>query len=140
MSGNDLKVFNNQPAPAPVCGQSGQRRKFANEMIRSSDIFAISSTAADLREPEAFLSQGNSDCIEMPKYRQQRAKSKKGKVAKTLVKLGTLGQFLTEEVWKYKIRGKIWQKLLNQKRHFLELSVVALWIVLLVLNKLIKPT
>ena len=65
MSGNDLKVFNNQPAPAPVCGQSGQRRKFANEMIRSSDIFAISSTA-DLREPEAFLRQGNSDCIEMP--------------------------------------------------------------------------
>ena len=86
MSGNDLKVFNNQPAPAPVCGQSGQRRKFANEMIRSSDIFAISSTAADFQEQEAFLSQGESDCIKMPKYRQQRAKSKKGKVAKTLVK------------------------------------------------------
>ena len=89
MSGNDLKVFNNQPAPAPVCGQSGQRRKFANEMIRSSDIFAISSTA-DLQEPEAFLSQGNSDCIEMPKYRQQQAKSKKGKCCKNLAKMGNI--------------------------------------------------
>ena len=104
MSGNDLKVFNNQPAPAPVCGQPGQRRKFANEMIRSSDIFAISSTA-DLLQPEAFLCQAIQVALKCQNTGSNVLGAKKGKVAKTLVKWA-LGQFLTEEVWKYKIKGQ----------------------------------